>query len=206
MTVSGRPASKRDAFAQGRLEGDFAAHRAFGDRRDMRADADARREFVDTFLADQGRIHIGEEQLLAPARRRLRDGVDLFAGQRGAKLRRARAQSAASSPAKNRSAATPASSHCVEAKSGSACAARAIKASLSAGSQRDWRRAWRREAETAWVHWARVGRGRDEAAAPFSSQDRRRAASRPSRWRLRKNWARRSSTPIRCRSIAICAC
>ena len=31
------------------------------------ADADARGEFVDAFLTDQGRIHIGDQQLLAPA-------------------------------------------------------------------------------------------------------------------------------------------
>jgi len=50
------------------------------------ADAGPRREFVDAFLADEGRIHVGEQQFLAPPRRRLDDRVDRRARQRGAQL------------------------------------------------------------------------------------------------------------------------
>ena len=55
---------KRHPFAERRLEGNLAAHRPLGNRPDMVAEADHRGELVDAFLADDGRIHIGHEQLL----------------------------------------------------------------------------------------------------------------------------------------------
>jgi len=64
-------AQQRDALAQGRLEGDLAAHRPLGDPGDMRADADKGRKLVDAFLPDQGRIHVGHDEFLLPARRAL---------------------------------------------------------------------------------------------------------------------------------------
>ena len=72
-----------DALAQSRLEIDLAAHRAFGDRGDMLLETDEGGELVDAFLADHGRIHVGEEQRLAARRRRLDDDVDRPAVQSG---------------------------------------------------------------------------------------------------------------------------
>ena len=65
-----------DALAQGRLEGDFAAHGAFGDRRHLFLQSDEIGQFVDALLADHGRIHVGEQQLLAPILRRLDENID----------------------------------------------------------------------------------------------------------------------------------
>lgn len=67
---------QRDALAQRRLEFDLAAHRPLGDRGDMVLQPDEAGEFVDAFLADHGRIHVGEKKLLAPGRGRLHHDVD----------------------------------------------------------------------------------------------------------------------------------
>ena len=67
---------QRDALAQRRLEFDLAAHRAFGDRSDMRLEAGEVGQFVDAFLADHGGIHVGQQKLLAPVGLRLHDNVD----------------------------------------------------------------------------------------------------------------------------------
>src|SRR6185312_3345296 len=72
---------QRHAFAQRRLEGDLAAHRALGDGRDMRLQAHKIGQFVDAFLADHGRIHVGKEKLLAPMHQWLNDDVDRLAGR-----------------------------------------------------------------------------------------------------------------------------
>ncbi len=63
----GKALEQRDALAQRRLESDLAAHGALGDRRDPALEAGIIGEFVDAFLADHGGIHVGDEQLLAPA-------------------------------------------------------------------------------------------------------------------------------------------
>ncbi len=70
-----------DAPAQGRLEGDVAAHRLLGDRGHMLADPGEGGELVDAFLADQGRIHVGDQEAFLPARQRLHDHVDRLAGE-----------------------------------------------------------------------------------------------------------------------------
>ena len=72
------------ALAQRRRELDLAAHGALGDGGDMRLQADMIGELVDAFLADHGRIHVGEEQRLAAAARRLHHDVDGRAGERRA--------------------------------------------------------------------------------------------------------------------------
>jgi tRNA dimethylallyltransferase len=72
-----------DALAQGRFELDLAAHRPLGDGGNMLLEADESGELVDAFLADHGRIHVGEEQRLAARRRRLDDDVDRGAFERG---------------------------------------------------------------------------------------------------------------------------
>ena len=46
-------------------------------------------ELVDAFLLDHGRVHVGEEQALAPLPRRLRDDVDRRSGERRAQRREA---------------------------------------------------------------------------------------------------------------------
>ena len=56
---------KADAFLQGALELDLAAHGAFGDGRDLGLDACEIRQFVDAFAIDDGGIHVGDQQALA---------------------------------------------------------------------------------------------------------------------------------------------
>ena len=75
-TLTGRSFKQRDALAQRRLEFDLAAHRAFGDRGDMRLQPGEIGQFVDAFLADHGGIHVRQKKLLAPGRDRLHDNVD----------------------------------------------------------------------------------------------------------------------------------
>ncbi len=75
---------QRHALAQRRLEGDLAAHRAFGDRRDARLQADVVGKLIDAFLPDHGGVHVGNEQPLAPRGGRLHDDVDRQVPQRGA--------------------------------------------------------------------------------------------------------------------------
>ena len=65
-----------NSFAQGRFKRDIAAHGAFRDRRDMRLLADFSGEFVNTFLADHGGIHVGEQEPLAPPFRLLHDDIN----------------------------------------------------------------------------------------------------------------------------------
>ena len=65
-----------DAFAQCRLEGNLAAHGAFGDRRHMRFQAGIVGQLVDALLHDHGGIHVGEKQFLAPVRGSLHHHVD----------------------------------------------------------------------------------------------------------------------------------
>ena len=67
---------KSHTLAQRRFEGDFAAHGAFGDRGDLGPLADFGGEFVDTFLTDHGRIHVGQQELLAPPLCPLHDNID----------------------------------------------------------------------------------------------------------------------------------
>jgi tRNA dimethylallyltransferase len=72
----GQTGEQRDPFAQRRLEGDVAAHRPLGDRGDIGADAGETGEFVDAFLTDHRRVHIGDEQPLGARRSGLGDDVD----------------------------------------------------------------------------------------------------------------------------------
>ena len=47
----------------------------------MRADPGVGRQFVDAFLADEGRIHVGDEEAFLAARQRLHDDVDRLVGE-----------------------------------------------------------------------------------------------------------------------------
>ena len=75
MTLDGRSASRATRSRKRALERNLAAHRALGYGGDMGADAGRRGEFVDAFLADQRRIHVGDQQPLGARRRRLDDDV-----------------------------------------------------------------------------------------------------------------------------------
>ncbi len=75
---------QRHPLAQGRLESDFAAHGAFGNGGDPVLQPDEIGEFVDALLADHGRIHVGEKQLLAPVGDRLDENIDRRRAQRQA--------------------------------------------------------------------------------------------------------------------------
>lgn len=57
-----------DAFAQGSGEFDLAAHGALGDGGDFILQSGEIGEFVEALAIDDGRIHIGDDQTLAPVR------------------------------------------------------------------------------------------------------------------------------------------
>ena len=61
---------------KGGLEGDLAIHGARGDGRDLVLEADFGGKLVDAFLADHGRIHVGDQKLLAPRLRVLHREID----------------------------------------------------------------------------------------------------------------------------------
>ncbi len=69
-----------DAGAQRRLEIELAIHGAGGDGGDFVLDADGIGELVDALLLDHGRIHVGDEQLLAPIGERHEGDIDGPAG------------------------------------------------------------------------------------------------------------------------------
>jgi hypothetical protein len=71
-----QPLQPCDPLPQRRLEGDFTPHRAFRDRRDLCFQPNEIGELVDAFLLDHRRIHVGQEQPLAPAGGGLNDDVD----------------------------------------------------------------------------------------------------------------------------------
>ena len=129
----GQSFEERDPLAQRRLEGDLAPHRALGDRRDMGPGSDEIGKFVDAFLLDHGRIHVGEEKALAPALALLHDDVD---GQVRWSAARRRASTAAmsASATKGRSAATPVASSTAASGRWSASAALASAAEPRAGA------------------------------------------------------------------------
>ena len=76
MTDDRQALEQGDALDQRRLEGDLAVHGARGDGRDLVLEADFGGKLVDAFLADHGRIHVGDQQLLAAGLRLLDDDVD----------------------------------------------------------------------------------------------------------------------------------
>ena len=80
----GQALEQRHPLAQRRREFDFAAHRTLGDGRNMRLESDIVGKLVNAFLADHGRIHVGEKEPLAAAARALQHHVDGGAGERRA--------------------------------------------------------------------------------------------------------------------------
>ncbi|MEZ5927658.1 MAG: hypothetical protein R3C55_04145 [Parvularculaceae bacterium] len=86
--VSGKNAFRKalqhaDAFFQRAFEIKFAAHGALGDGRNLRTFAREFGEFVDAFLLNDRRIHVGDEEALLPVRGGLHDDVDRRACERG---------------------------------------------------------------------------------------------------------------------------
>ena len=66
----------RHAFAQRRLEVELAIHRAGGDGGDAVLQAGEVGKFVERLAGDDGAVHVGDQQRLAPALGRRGDGVD----------------------------------------------------------------------------------------------------------------------------------
>ncbi len=81
---SGQPFQQRHPLRQRRGKIEFAIHRAPGDLGDMPPQADEIGEFVEHFILDDRRFEIGDEDALAPARRRLHQHVDRRAADRRA--------------------------------------------------------------------------------------------------------------------------
>ncbi len=72
-----------DPFAKGGLEFDLAVHGACRDGGDEILQTDFGGQLVDAFLADHGRIHVGDQQFLAAGFCVLNDDVDRRAVDRG---------------------------------------------------------------------------------------------------------------------------
>ena len=70
-----------DPFAQGALELDLAAHGPLGDGGDLRLQPGEIGQLVQALAADDGRIHVGHEQGLAPALARLDAEIHRQPGQ-----------------------------------------------------------------------------------------------------------------------------
>jgi hypothetical protein len=70
------PFQQRHPRIERALEIELAAHRRFGDRRDLRLDPGIIGELVDAFDGDHRRIHISDEQLLLAPLDRLNDDID----------------------------------------------------------------------------------------------------------------------------------
>ena len=73
---SSSPASSRTRSRSAAWKIELALHRPLGDPRDLVLEAGIIGELVDAFLADDGRIHVGDEQPLPARLLRLDDDVD----------------------------------------------------------------------------------------------------------------------------------
>ena len=71
----------RDAFAQGGGKVELAAHRAFGDRRNLRLDARHVGKLVQALAIDDRGIHVRDQKLFAPVRGRQHIHIDRMAGE-----------------------------------------------------------------------------------------------------------------------------
>ena len=78
MTDASIPFSRATRSRKRRLESDLAVHGSGGDGGDMILDADLVGQFVDAFLVDHGRIHVGDQDFLFAAGRLLNDDVERF--------------------------------------------------------------------------------------------------------------------------------
>jgi tRNA dimethylallyltransferase len=78
------PGEQSGARGKGFAKIDLASHRAAGDRRDLGGDSEQGAQFVEHFIGDNRRFEIGDEQPLAPQRRRLNHDIDRGAAENGA--------------------------------------------------------------------------------------------------------------------------
>jgi len=77
-----------DPFEESRLEIELAVHRPRRDRGHLLADASGIGQFVDAFLADHGRIHVRQKELLLPHPGLLHGDIDAQRADVLARLRR----------------------------------------------------------------------------------------------------------------------
>ena len=82
--VGRQPGQHRRALAQRGHEVDVAAHRALGDPRDLGATTGEVGDLVDAFDADDGRVHVRDQEPLAPPSGVLDDAIDGCALERPA--------------------------------------------------------------------------------------------------------------------------
>ena len=87
------PASSATRSRKRAGEIELALHRPLGDRGDLGFEPGIIGELVDAFLADDGRIHVGDEQPLRRAARRLDDDVDASGARRAPSARPRRSPS-----------------------------------------------------------------------------------------------------------------
>ena len=73
---AGKAAQHGHPLTQGALEADLPAHGAFGDRRDPRLDPGEVGQLVEALAADDGGVHVGDEQRLLAALGRLHGEID----------------------------------------------------------------------------------------------------------------------------------
>ena len=88
MRARSRPLSSADARVERLFEIEFAVHRPRRDGADLGLEPERIGQFVDAFLLDHGRIHVGDEELLAAMRGRHQRDVDGLAGKQARGPRR----------------------------------------------------------------------------------------------------------------------
>ena len=71
-----KPRQQRHALTQCGFKRNLTAHRAFGDGADQWLQADEIGQFINTFLPDDGGIHIGKKQRLPPSCNRLHNDIN----------------------------------------------------------------------------------------------------------------------------------
>ncbi len=77
-----QPGKGADPLSERRLEVELAAHRGLGDGRDLGLPTGEIGDLVDAFGGDHRRIHVGDEQPLAPPGGRLHGEIDRFSRER----------------------------------------------------------------------------------------------------------------------------
>ena len=85
--VDGQALEQGNALTKGRFEFDFAVHGACGDGGDEVLQANFGSEFINAFLADHGRVHVGDQELLAACLGLLEDDIDRSAIHGGGQRR-----------------------------------------------------------------------------------------------------------------------
>ena len=73
-----QPGEQRHPLLKRFREVQLALHRQLGDRGDLRLEAGIISQLVDAFLADDRRIHVGDQQPFAAVQGRLNDNIDAF--------------------------------------------------------------------------------------------------------------------------------